>query len=94
MYRKFMQILEALGDESIEEEADFEDLARRFEVSDINLFKVNEELRVLEKSRLIGDEEADSLRSLLVYVFAKNTDLETEDIYALVYGEGRRVLWH
>lgn len=41
------------------------------------------------------DEEAlDRIRSLLVYLLMEGSALETEAIYALVYGEGKRILWN
>ncbi|GBE37103.1 hypothetical protein BMS3Bbin07_01262 [bacterium BMS3Bbin07] len=94
MYRKFMEILKVISGDSLEKEKKFDDIIVKLEMSDINLFKVNDELRILEKSRLMEDEDLDTIKSVVVYLFMKNSGLETEEIYALVYGNGRSVMWH
>ncbi|NOZ24475.1 MAG: hypothetical protein GXO94_00020 [Nitrospirae bacterium] len=94
MYRKFMEILKVINSDQLEKEKRFDDIITKLEMSDINLFRVNDELRVLEKTRLIGDEDLDTIKSVLVYLFMKNSGLDTEEIYALIYGDGKRVTWH
>ena len=94
VYRKFMEILKVISGDSLEKEKKFDDIIVKLEMSDINLFKVNDELRILEKSRLMEDEDLDTIKSVVVYLFMKNSGLETEEIYALVYGNGRSVMWH
>lgn len=94
MYRKFMEILKVISGDSLEEEKKFDDIIVKLGMSDINLFRVNDELRILENTRLIGDEDLDTIKSVMVYLFMKNSGLETEEIYALVYGDGKRVMWH
>jgi len=94
VYRKFMEILKVINSDVLEKEKRFDDIIVKLEMSDINLFRVNDELRVLEKTRLIGDEDLDTIRSVLVYLFMKKSGLETEEIYALVYGNGKKVVWH
>ncbi|HEC97602.1 MAG TPA: hypothetical protein ENI58_05505 [Nitrospirae bacterium] len=94
MYRKFMEILKVISGDSLEEEKKFDDIIVKLGMSDINLFRVNDELRILENTRLIGDEDLDTIKSVMVYLFMKNSGLETEEIYALVYGDGKSVVWH
>ncbi len=41
------------------------------------------------------DEEAlDRIRALLVYLLMNGSSLEQEAIYALVYGEGKKIIWN
>jgi len=89
-----MEILKVINSDQLEKEKRFDDIITKLEMSDINLFRVNDELRVLEKTRLIGDEDLDTIKSVLVYLFMKNSGLDTEEIYALIYGDGKRVTWH
>jgi hypothetical protein len=89
-----MEILKVISGDSLEEEKKFDDIIVKLGMSDINLFRVNDELRILENTRLIGDEDLDTIKSVMVYLFMKNSGLETEEIYALVYGDGKRVMWH
>ncbi len=94
MYRKFIELLTMITDEILDEESDIEDAIKRIRERDINLFSVNDELKRLEKSSLIGEEEADAVRSVLVFLFARETDLDLEEIYALVFGGGKKLVWH
>ena len=94
MYRKFIELLTMITDEISDEESDIEDAIKRIRERDINLFSVNDELKRLEKSSLIGEEEADAVRSVLVFLFARETDLDLEEIYALVFGGGKKLVWH
>ncbi len=94
MYRKFMEIVKVISGDSLEEGKKLDDIILKLGMSDINLFRVNDELRVLEKTRLIGDEDMDTIKSVVVYLFMKNSGLETEEIYDLVYGDGKSVVWH
>ena len=92
MYRKFMEILKIITEDLLDKGKDFDEAILKFDKADINLFRVNDELKALERSQLIDDDEADAIRSVLVYLFMKDTTIETEDIYILVYGE--KVTWH
>ncbi len=94
MYRKFIDLLTMITDEILDGESDMEDAIKRIRERDINLFSVNDELKTLEKSSLIGEEEADAVRSVLVFLFARETDLDLEEIYALVFGGGKKLVWH
>lgn len=94
MYKKFIELLTMITDEILEKGSDIEDAIDKLKGKDINLFSVNDELEMLENSKLIGEEEADMVRSILVYLFARESDLELEDIYALVFGRGKRLVWH
>lgn len=39
------------------------------------------------------DDELDAIRALLVYVLMKNTSMEKDDIYAYIFGEGKKIQW-
>ncbi len=94
VYRKFMEILKVISDDKLDKEERFDDIIRKLEMSDVNLLRVNDELRVIEKARLMGEEDLDTIRSVLVYLLMKKSALDTEEVYALVYGDGNRVTWH
>ncbi len=46
-----------------------------------------------ERFRL-EDDELDAIRALLVSILMKDTRLDREEIYAYIFGEGKRILWH
>lgn len=39
-------------------------------------------------------DELDSVRALLAYVLMRSTDMDEDDIYALVFQEGKKIIWH
>lgn len=59
-----------------------------------DLFDIGEELASLEYSDSLDDDELDILKSLLVYILIRRSAFEKEDIYSLVFGGGRRILWN
>jgi hypothetical protein len=63
-----------------------------YEVPD--LFDVGEELAVFESSGSMNDDELDILKSLLVYILIRKSQFEKEEIYSLVFGGGRRIIWN
>lgn len=94
MYKNLMDILMALAREIVENGMKIEDAIVRIDDSRLDLYSIKDQLRSIERSNLVSDEEVDALKSLLVYMFMKNSDFEPEDIYALVFGSGRTILWN
>ncbi len=81
-------------EESLREGKDIDEMISQFDVDDLNLYTVSDELDSLVRADLIDEEEADMVRSVLVYIFMKKQDIEPEDLYALVFGKGKRIRWH
>lgn len=42
----------------------------------------------------LDNDELDAIRALLAYILMKNTSMEKDDIYAYIFGEGKKILWH
>jgi hypothetical protein len=59
-----------------------------------DLFDISEELAVLESSDSLEEDELDVLKSLLVYILIRKSSFEKEDIYSLVFGGGKKILWN
>ncbi len=59
-----------------------------------DLFDVAEELAVLESSGGLKEDELDIVKSLLVYILIRKSSFEKEDVYSLVFGGGKRILWN
>ncbi len=59
-----------------------------------DLVDISEELAVLESSESLDEDELDILKSLLVYILLKKSSFEKEEIYSLVFGGGKRVVWN
>lgn len=94
MYKRFIKFIKLITDELLNRGYDFEDAIVKLDNPNINLYRVNEELDILERSRMIGQDDADAVRSVLIYLFIKNTDLELEEVYTLVFGNGKKIVWH
>ncbi len=59
-----------------------------------DIYDIADELATLESSGSLDEVELDILKSLLVYILMRKSTIENEDIYSLVFGGGRRVLWN
>jgi hypothetical protein len=52
-------------------------------------FEINPEV-----AEYLDEEELDSIRAMLVYILMKDTDMEKNMIYDLVFNEGNTIIWH
>lgn len=41
----------------------------------------------------LDEEELDAIRALLVHILMKNTRMDKDEIYAYIFGEGKKILW-
>lgn len=39
-------------------------------------------------------EELDRLREVLVYILMKDTDIDVDEVYSLVFQNGASIIWH
>ena len=39
-------------------------------------------------------EELDRLREVLVYILMKDTDIDVDEVYSLVFQNGASITWH
>lgn len=93
MARRLIDVLRVLAKELIEKGYDADDALKKISVFDIDFLTVKEELVTLELSRYIDEAELDTIRALLSYVLMKETELDTEEIYAFTFGRGRQITW-
>jgi len=91
--RRLIDVLRVLAKELIEKGYDADDAVKKISVFDIDFLTVKEELVTLELSRYVDEAELDTIRALLSYVLMKETELDTEEIYAFAFGKGRRITW-
>jgi hypothetical protein len=77
-------------------EAEFysEEILDTINYDEPDLVDISEELAVLESSESLDEDELDILKSLLVYILLKKSSFEKEEIYSLVFGGGKRVVWN
>jgi hypothetical protein len=48
----------------------------------------------IEVAGFLDSEEADDVKSMLLYVLVRSTDLQLDTIYSLVFEDGRKITWH
>ncbi len=93
MHRKLMTILKIIAQEIIENGVSMDDVLKNMKISEIDLIGLQNDIMDLEESEAISDEELDLLKAFITYIMVKDTHMEREDIYSIVFGKGRRITW-
>jgi hypothetical protein len=92
--KKLLKILRMITKDLTDMEFYSEDILDNVNCDEPDLFDIGEELMVIESSVGLEEDELDVLKSLLVYILIRKSSFEKEDIYTMVFGEGRRILWN
>ncbi|MEJ2695352.1 MAG: hypothetical protein P8013_01765 [Candidatus Sulfobium sp.] len=94
MSKKLLQILKMLTKDVKDVEFYSEEMLNTFSYDEQELLDLGEELAEIEAGKGVDEDELDILKSLLVYILLKKSSFEKEDIYSLVFGGGRRIIWN
>ncbi|MEJ2684681.1 MAG: hypothetical protein P8Z71_09835 [Candidatus Sulfobium sp.] len=94
MSKKLLQILKMLTKDLKDVEFYSEEMLNTFSYDEQELLDLGEELAEIETGRGMDEDELDILKSLLVYILIRKSSFEKEDIYSLVFGGGRRIIWN
>ena len=94
MSKKLLKILRMMSKDLKDTEFYSEEILDTIQYEEPDLFDIGEELAVLESSDSLDEDELDTVKSLLVYILIRKSSLEKEDIYSLVFGGGKRILWN
>ncbi|MBA4349477.1 MAG: hypothetical protein C0415_05755 [Thermodesulfovibrio sp.] len=94
MTKRLIDVLRMLAKELIEKGYDSAEALKKISLIDIDFFMVKDELCVLENSKLVDEAELDIIRALLIYILIKDSELDIEDIYAFIFGNGRQIIWN
>jgi hypothetical protein len=92
--KKLLKILRMISRDLKDTEFYSEEILDTIHYDEPDLYDVAEELAVLESSDSLEEDELDILKSLLVYVLTRKSSFEKEDIYSLIFGGGKRILWN
>jgi len=92
--KKLIDILRVLAREFADMGYDADDALNKIGIIDIDFLMLKDELLALELSKHIDDAELDTIRTLLIYILIKETELEIDDIYAFIFGKGRHITWN
>lgn len=94
MSKKLVKILKMITKDLEDTEFYSDELIESINCDEPDLVDIGDELAVLESSSSLDDDELDILKSLLVYILIRKSSFEKEDIYSLVFGGGRGILWN
>ncbi len=94
MSKKLLQILKMLTKDLKDVEFYSEEMLNTFSYDEQELLDLGEELAEIETGKGMDEDELDILKSLLVYILIRKSSFEKEDIYSLVFGGGRRIIWN
>jgi hypothetical protein len=92
--RKLIKILKMITKDLKETEFYSEEILNTIHYDEPDLVDIGEELAMLESTESLDDDELDILKSLLVYIMFKKSAYDKEDIYSLVFGGGKKIVWH
>lgn len=99
MQKKFMTLLKFIATEIIEGQMHFDYPSMNERIFDVainesDLPDLHKDLLDLEGMDIMSDEEIDILKSFLAHVMYSKTKLDWEEVYTIIFGKGRFVLWH
>lgn len=94
VYKKFITILKYIASEIIEHNDDFPDTLTTMGLMESDFPELDGDMLDLDEYSLLSDEELDDLKSLLAYIIVRDTRVDWEEVYTLVFGRGRRIQWH
>ncbi len=92
--KKFLTILKLITNEIVERRMSLDDVIERVAISEIDIISLQDDIWELEKLDTVSEEEIDMLKAFISYIMIKDTNMEREDIYSIIFGRGKRILWH
>lgn len=94
MSKKLLQILKMLTKDLRDGEFYSEEVLETFSYDEQEMLDLGEELAEIEAEKGMNEDELDILKSLLVYILFRKSSFDREDIYSLVFGGGKRIIWN
>ncbi len=94
MSKKLLKILRMLTKDMKDVEFYSDEILETIDYDEPDLLDIGDELAALESTDSLDEDELDVLKSLLVYILIRKSSFEREDIYSLVFGGGKRILWN
>ncbi len=96
MTQKLLELLRLLTVDSKDGEFDLsvDDLLSTIDCEPTNLADVREELLGIERSNRVTGNELDILKALLVYILIRDGSYDQEEVFSVIFGNGKRIIWH
>jgi hypothetical protein len=92
--KKLLKILKIITKDLKDFEFYSEEMLDAINYEEPDLYDIGEELAFIESSGNLGEDELDILKSLLVYILIRKSSFGREDIYSLIFGGGKRIVWN
>ncbi len=94
MSTKLLKILKMISEDHKELEFDSEEVFEAIDCDESDLTDICEELEGLEFSGKFDENSLDILKAILVYILIRDSSYEKEDVFSLIFGGGKRILWN
>ncbi|MCG6552445.1 MAG: hypothetical protein L7F77_08965 [Candidatus Magnetominusculus sp. LBB02] len=94
MYKRFMTMLRVIAGEIIASDMNYDESKINVAINDYNVTDLYEDLTNLEGLNILSDEDIDKLKAFLAYVVSQDTYMDRDDIYSMIFGNGKRISWH
>ncbi len=94
MSAKLLKILNRLSRELREIDFDSEEILDDFDYEETDFDELLDGLKALESAENIGEEKLDFLKAVLVYILIKDNSYDSDEIFALIFGGGKRIIWN
>lgn len=91
---KLLKILNRLSRELREIDFDSEEILDDFDYEETDFDELLDGLKALESAENIGEEKLDFLKAVLVYILIKDNSYDSDEIFALIFGGGKRIIWN
>lgn len=94
MSKRLLRILYKISKELRDSDIDTEEILDTIQYDESDLVHVWDDLEGLETSGTIDEDALDILKALLVYILMRDSALEKDEIYAMVFCRGKKIIWH
>ncbi len=94
MSKKMLNILCRLSKDLKDKDFDSEKILEEINPDESDLAGIREALEKLEFPDDLDEDSLDIFKVLLVYIFIREGSYDKEDVYSLVFGDGKRILWN
>lgn len=94
MSKRLLRILYKISKELRDSDIDTEEILDTIQYDKSDLVHIWDDLEGLETSGTVDEDSLDILKALLVYILMRDSALEKDEIYALVFCGGKKIVWH
>ncbi|GAB4484643.1 MAG: serine/threonine protein kinase [Thermodesulfovibrionales bacterium] len=96
MTQKLLELLRLLSIDGKDGEFDLsvDELLSTVDYEPADLGDIEEELKSIERTNRLSGNELDILKALLVYILMRDGSYEQEEVFSVIFGNGKRITWH